>query len=196
MTLNRFFDEIEGSDFALAVNVASGMKLAAKAARRNPLAEQVRAALPERCGAETILMRLLEVARRAVDPRLENPYDAALLLYLLLLEEMSPELARVASTEVLLLPNTWWSGRMAARIAAGRAHNDAGTADSPRMVANTAVADSTAFFRATTMMEGMATLRSSFRGVGSGAASSELHLPGKRVTRVTSRAVHSGARAA
>jgi len=196
--LSRLFAEIERSDFAGAVNVASGMRVAVKVALHHPLVKGVTAALPPRGGAETILARVLEVAGRGVDPRFENPYDAALMSYLLLLEEMNPALARVGAAEVMLLPNTWWAGKVAARIAVGRAHNDAGTARIQGWAINTAVADGTAYIRASTMLRNSeALLWKAFGSRGSyGTVSSEIRLTGRNAALISSRAVGSGAQAA
>jgi hypothetical protein len=107
VTLARIFDDIEASDLTAAVNVASGRKLAMKVAMNHPLVKKLRTALPRRGGGEAILGRLTEVAGRAVDPRFENPYDAALMTYLLLLESINPVLAQIGSADVLQVPNIW-----------------------------------------------------------------------------------------
>lgn len=200
MTLTRIFDEIESSEFAGTMNVASGLRIVAKTARSHPLVGRLIADLPPRGGAEVILARLLEVTERAVDPRFENPYDVALMLYLLLLERMSPPLAQVAAAEVLQVPGMWWAGKVAAGVAgAGRAHNEAGSSPA-HDESTTAVADGCAFIRAAAMCRDTRIVLSETATVwfGAGDASSDVPLKGaKGGARVSSlKARGSGALAA
>lgn len=204
MTLARIFDDIEASDLTAAVNVASGRKLAMKVAMNHPLVKKLRTALPRRGGGEAILGRLTEVAGRAVDPRFENPYDAALMTYLLLLESINPVLAQIGSADVLQVPNIWWAGSVAIGIAgARRSRSDAGSTlsegEAAREVTNTAASEGRAIVGTSTIVRGRGVV---FSGAapsssGSSAATNEVRIPAaKPGVRFSSNAWGAGARAA
>ena len=112
MTLPEPILVIESHEFAARVNVASDFGTFAAAMEAHEAFADAR----QPAYAARIAQRALELIRRRVDIRYENPWDAALAAYILLLLHTSRGLARVVSAGVLQLPQLWWASKLARHV--------------------------------------------------------------------------------
>lgn len=128
MTLDDVVREIEGNHFAAEVNLASGSVAFDRGLRSHPLFHELAESVRGAQGRDLVIARLEELARKPIDFKYENPYDAAMTAYLTALSQVErPELLEDVVEAVLKTPNCWWareiSTRLQADIARRRAAN-------------------------------------------------------------------------
>lgn len=113
MSLRDILPVIESHEFAARLNVASDFNTfsAAMAAE-----ESFQAMRRELALADRIAERVLELLRRRVDVRYENPWDAAIAAYLLALCTSKPELAELVAANVLQASQLWWATKIARHV--------------------------------------------------------------------------------
>ncbi len=110
MRLAEIMREIEEHRFSSEVNLAAGLKGFRRTLRTHPLFRQLVQAVREVDARVALARHVEELADRAVDPRYENRYDAALSAYLTVLSDSAqPETIAKAATAAAKAPNTWWT---------------------------------------------------------------------------------------
>ncbi|MFZ0679663.1 hypothetical protein [Candidatus Binatus sp.] len=115
MNLREAREEIESTDFAARVNVASGLSTLLAASK---LEGAVVALWNEMISEEVtlrVLNRIRELAEESVDSRYRNPRDTALAVYLWLLALRSPGLCDVGAETTLKAGQCFWSKHLARR---------------------------------------------------------------------------------
>ena len=115
MTLSEAISVLESHEFAAAVNVASDFRTFAAAVEAHETFADAR----QPAHAARIAQRALELIRRRADVRYENPWDAALAAYILLLLHTDRGLARLISAAVIQLSHLWWASKLARHIVHG-----------------------------------------------------------------------------
>lgn len=116
MTWEKAISTIESHEFAARLNLSNDLRTFLRAAAQEDAVGVLLHVLdsPER--RAELLRRLLDHAGLTVDPRYRNPADVALAVYLSLLRQKDPELARLALDLVTQTPNCWWAGQVATAI--------------------------------------------------------------------------------
>jgi hypothetical protein len=110
------FQSIESKQFSALVNVASNLKTFLRAADSQPEVRQLATAMNLPDVRSAVLDRVLELARREIDSTCENPWDAALAVYLWLLQSTDGALAAAAAKKIQQCPGCWWARTMAERV--------------------------------------------------------------------------------
>jgi hypothetical protein len=116
MTLRDLIPQIEAPFFAAQVNVSSGSKAFYRNLRRHPLFQDLCKLSAKPDSAKTILGHIADISKTPVDPRYENPLDAALAAYLTALEDTQSELASSAARLVADAKNCWWAAEASTRL--------------------------------------------------------------------------------
>jgi len=111
--LDRAMHYIESREFAVRVNVASDYSTFLEALWSNPVTAALAALAAQPEHQDRILRRIQDLAALEPDSRYENPHDAAMAAYLLVLSTRSPVTARIAAFAVEEAPRTWWAKRLA-----------------------------------------------------------------------------------
>jgi len=113
------FTRIESPSFAAELNLASSMSLADRVLEVSEATRALREMYAhEDSFFEDVLERIEQLAQVDIDPRYENPYDAALCAYLWTMDKLNPELGLVAAELVAHSRQTWWARQFATRILA------------------------------------------------------------------------------
>lgn len=107
---------IESPGFAAATGVASDLDTMLRAANAAAVQTVARAMRSSPRNQLLVMQRALALVHRDCDLRYQNPYDAAITVYLWLLSLISPTLAEVVSASTLGLRNGWWAPRLARRL--------------------------------------------------------------------------------
>jgi len=110
MSVSAIVDEIESQEFDSLVGVASGRRTFFRAMEGTDQFRALVGFLALAPGAsEAILDRIRLLAGLRVDPRYENPKDAALAAYCWGLTKANREYGRVAAEIIAEAPQTWWA---------------------------------------------------------------------------------------
>jgi hypothetical protein len=110
MTLAEAITAIETHEFAARLGAASDWASLLTALES---AEPVVDLLRDTSNARRVAERVIDLAAREIDPRYEHPLDAALTAYLVALSRMDRDLAELAATVVLRIPQLWWASKVA-----------------------------------------------------------------------------------
>jgi hypothetical protein len=148
MVPRELLEQVEGIRFAAEVGVVSSERLFESAIRQHPLVLQLFGYLTDPQAREQIAVRLTDLLYRDSDPRYEHPHDAAVAVYLRLLDVSEPGLASLAAVTAARQPNLWWARSVAIQILEGaqtRVSHDVGTVtvDSAGDVARTVTTTTT-----------------------------------------------------
>lgn len=129
MTLKEATQEIESHEFVARVNVASDFRTFLRAVAEQKVIHVLSQELAASENRQYVLNRVLELSRRKVDLRYENPWDTALTAYVWLLNVKDWDLAKIAAEAAARAPQCWWATKMAHHILLeGPVCNDAGFA--------------------------------------------------------------------
>jgi hypothetical protein len=116
VSLRKLFEQIESNRTAAVVNVASGKSSFFRNILSLPAVTELGELCKEPANAADVLRRVIALSAQAVDERYENPFDACLSAYLLILQEERPDLAQVAAAAIRRAANCWWSVDLARGI--------------------------------------------------------------------------------
>ena len=111
--MNQIFEQIESHGFSARANLASGGVQFSQVILSEPNVRMLAQIARTHSGVSAVIRRVLQVSRRNVDYRYENPFDVALCAYLLLVQAVRPDLSQLAAGVVLSAPNCWWSTSLA-----------------------------------------------------------------------------------
>ena len=111
--IDELFSGIESLSAAAAVNVASSLALAIRVGVSLPQIHRLVELMHGGFSAQVIWARISDLVNAPFDDRYENPNDAAVFLYLLLLERSAPALARSAAEWVDDSRHWWWARKYA-----------------------------------------------------------------------------------
>lgn len=111
--LADLFSEVEGSDFSARVNVASDFETFRRALTLDPTFRDVTLLIKDDCAPLQITARVFCLCAQTVDLRYENPSDAAIAAYVLILSKHEPYLARLAAAVAQATQNGFWANRVA-----------------------------------------------------------------------------------
>lgn len=127
MSVKEAIKEIESHIFAAKLNVASDIRTFFVAARRENAVGQLLLALASSEVREQVLMRSLELAGQAVDPRYENPRDTALAVYVWLMSLKDWLLTEIMAEAIGQAPQCWWARKISRELLLGtRTRSSAG----------------------------------------------------------------------
>ena len=116
-SMRSLFEAIESPRSAARLNLASGSEHFLRLLSLDPNVRELLSNARTRSQAEEVLQRLLQLAQNCVDRRYENPFDAAMAAYLLVLQSTYPNLSRIAAEAVLATArNCWWGERLAKEV--------------------------------------------------------------------------------
>jgi hypothetical protein len=118
MTAEQAMAVIESTDFSVALNVVSDLHTFLRGAEQHPAVRALHEQLRSAGAAQQIAARIADLCQRPTDPAYENPGDAALAVYLWLLDRDQGELARPAAERVLQVPSCWWASAVARQVSA------------------------------------------------------------------------------
>lgn len=136
--LPALFDAIESPRFSALVGVANGRNLFRHAVELTPEFTDLCTAVQKApVLALDIVRRAQTLVHLAFDSRYENPHDAAVATYGLVISRVAPWLASVLSELLQALPNGWWSPKLATDLVASEfstTTSDADASDAGRAV--------------------------------------------------------------
>ena len=113
MTAQELFDRIEQPEFAAEANLASGWRAFERFLSSAPDVKMLARIEEPLVSLQSIVERFLWTVRLAPDPRYENPYDAALAAYFLVIHQRDPKIASALRSTLREARNTFWARRMA-----------------------------------------------------------------------------------
>lgn len=114
MTLNKLFLEIESSEFASRLNLASGERLFMWSLTTDPAVNRLERELEDDANNSLILLgRIQQLVRLEFDFRYENPHDAALSAYCWVLAQFDRSIGRIGAHLVASAKQTWWAHKVA-----------------------------------------------------------------------------------
>jgi len=122
--MDRFFEDIESHEFAARVNVASNLVTFLRGARSQVSVIGIFEELEKEEKLFQVLTRLIDLSKKTVDPRYENPWDTALAVYLWLVSLKSTKAASLGAQFILQSPQCWWAERIARSILLGRSSQE------------------------------------------------------------------------
>jgi len=126
MTLADAFASIESTETAARAALGSTLSVVLGECTKDPVAQRLLRIVTRRIISRRIAERALHLLERQPDPRFENPYDVALLLYSWLLVKSNNEvLAKSVFAAVAAGRNLWWSARYARLVLSGRLQESA-----------------------------------------------------------------------
>lgn len=120
MDILEICQQIESPLFAGRVNLVGGFRAFLDALSQEQGVQKLLGTPLNRRTAEELLRRVLQLIGQRIDPRYENPFDAALSAYLWVLNATYPDLALIGTELILAAPNCWWANKLAMQILAGR----------------------------------------------------------------------------
>ncbi|PSR18170.1 hypothetical protein C8255_08855 [filamentous cyanobacterium CCP3] len=109
---------IEGEQFFIAVNVASGRKSFEKTCGKNAyVRELLRLVIDIKSNYHwEVLNRVAQLSQAPIDERYRNPNDVAIAVYIWVLGLVKLEVAELASVFALSAKNCWWARNFALHI--------------------------------------------------------------------------------
>jgi hypothetical protein len=114
--VKNLFETIESHRFSAAVNVVSGYRAFVRAVGLQPEVQRLRQATAGGDGPWPVFDRLVWLLIREADEPYENPWDAAVAVYLWLLATSGSPLTVVAAAMVSGRPGYWWARKMAQKV--------------------------------------------------------------------------------
>lgn len=108
MTVPETIAEIESNKFSALANFASDRRTFFRLLRESDGFKRLRLFVASRENAALVVRRVQELAARAIDYRVENPWDVALAAYLMALHSEQLPAARVAAAAAAGISNVWW----------------------------------------------------------------------------------------
>ena len=112
--ISDLFELVESHEMAARVNLASSVESALRILlREDAVVELLTISRHTDDALYTVLMRVMDLTRRSSDVRFENPYDAALLAYTVVIGECSEDLSLIAASAICHVPNLWWAASIA-----------------------------------------------------------------------------------
>jgi hypothetical protein len=112
----ELFEKVESPAFSAAVNIASGYRHFMECLEAMPELRELRSQLAQPEHAIKLLARVYELATREVEEEYENRWDVALAAYVLVLRDVSSDLARLAAKKIAVAKNCWWAFQVAETI--------------------------------------------------------------------------------
>lgn len=111
------FDLIESPQFAADLTVASDRRTFLRGARRQDVVQSLAAAMRQCVGVE-LFERISDVMERAFDEAFQNPWDAAVAVYLWMLCGLNEELGKMAAIRIERSSHAcwWWAREVAGEI--------------------------------------------------------------------------------
>jgi hypothetical protein len=110
MTTEDAINDIESLDFAVRLNLASGLKRFIQLLRNEPSVKLLINVINKDTSLKTaVLKRVKDLSGRDFDERYENPSDTAVAAYVWLLGLMDPEAWKSAAAIAASMPQTWWA---------------------------------------------------------------------------------------
>jgi len=119
MGLSEAMSVVESHEFAARVNLASDSRTFLCAAAEEDAVQVIYDEMHAGCARHAILKRVAELSRREVDPRYENPWDAALAVYLWLLRFRDRGLAESGAELASRARQCWWAAKIAQQLLSG-----------------------------------------------------------------------------
>lgn len=114
---NSALKDIRSEELSIRLNVVSDLRSFLRAAGQEPSIGTMYGALRSYGHArEAVLNHLYDISKLDVDPRYENPNDAALALLLWLTATTAPDLAQIAAGYVDRAPQCWYAKKVARRL--------------------------------------------------------------------------------
>jgi hypothetical protein len=119
--LDRYFKEFESIEFAAKVNIASGFQMFQEIVNKdityNFFITNIRnGGMGFANGPEIVLRRIDELINTEFDNKYENPYDVALAVYAMALEQDSHEAGMCAAQMLNDAKQIWWTRRVINQI--------------------------------------------------------------------------------
>ena len=108
--------EIESHELAVRLNLAGNISGVLSAARREECVRYFLDRIQDIALINMLLLRALELSRQRVDPRYENPWDAAITVYMFLLNQNSFQMAKTVASAVDQTPRLWWARQYSDRL--------------------------------------------------------------------------------
>ena len=117
MTLREAVQKIESQEFAISMNVASGVGTFFNNLSKDRNVSEVLKAMVESGEArEEILGRLQEMSQMETDRRYEHPKDTALAAFLWLTLFAAPDYSQIAADLVDRAPQCWYAKKLARKV--------------------------------------------------------------------------------
>jgi hypothetical protein len=122
MPLNDLLAEIESTRFAVHVGVASDFATLIRGARAEDSVNELLRCATEEEQRSQIMHRAIQLARRNVDIRYENPSDTALTVYLWVLMQTDLALSQLLAGVFAIAPQLWWAKKLSLAVLDQRAN--------------------------------------------------------------------------
>lgn len=116
MTLQEIMRLVEGHEFAARLNLASDMRTLLSIALQQDEIRRLIELLEKPEAQEEVLRRVVQISRQRIDPRYENPGDAALAVYVWVLNVRGSRLARLAADAAIEAPHCWWAEKIVQQV--------------------------------------------------------------------------------
>lgn len=116
MSLEPAIREIERHEFAARLNVASDLRTFVRAALRQEPVRRLIRELDSAGAAEQLLRRVVQLARRRIDPRYANPCDVPLAVYVWALDLKDSPFRTLGAGAAIESAGTWWARKVAEEV--------------------------------------------------------------------------------
>ena len=116
MTLTALLDRIESHETSARLNLGSDLQTVVEAALADSLVVELHRQMKNPKVAALVVAQALKLTRQAIDVRFENPYDIALLVYVLVLHVDKSQLAGALAGRVCQMPNLWWASKYSTQV--------------------------------------------------------------------------------
>ena len=110
--LEEYFTEFESVDFSALVNIASGFNMFDEIVTKNPRYIEFLGELQ----SELVINRIEQLINTEYDHKYENPYDAALAVYVMALDRTSHQSGMYAAQMLNDVKQLWWTKRVINKI--------------------------------------------------------------------------------
>lgn len=112
MNIKQAISNIESHEFAVRVNIASDLKTFLKVVQQEEAVLWFGKQLAIYEMRLEILSRIYELSKSKIDLRYENQWDTALAVYLWLLDNRDPIIAKIAAEVASQIPQCWWAAKL------------------------------------------------------------------------------------
>jgi hypothetical protein len=112
LNIKQAISNIESHELAVRVNIASDLKTFFKLAQQEEVVLWLGRQLDVYEIRLEILSRIYELSKYKIDLRYENQWDTALAVYLWLLNNRDPIIAKIAAEVTSQIPQCWWAVKL------------------------------------------------------------------------------------
>lgn len=126
--MKELFEQIESLEFSVAANYSQGIKDFVYNVTHEKVFDEMLAGSAGRIiVGQDICERAISLASTSVDPRYENPHDAAIAAYLIALSMLNYDFAQLVAYYAYEIQNVWWAKKIATQITEKTLNNSMAT---------------------------------------------------------------------